>query len=403
MYKIAILGYGIVGGGISRILNDGKSKIKAYTGKDAALAYILDLKDFPDDPFGNLVVKDIDIILNDKDVKVICETMGGVKAAYDFTKRALSRGISVCSSNKELVSEHGAEFIKLAKENNCSYLFEAAVGGGIPILRPFSTSLMHEKISRVSGIINGTTNFMLTRMNKLGDSFDGSLKAAQEKGYAELDPSADVDGIDTCRKTAILASLASGKLVSPSEINTTGIRKLTVSDNAYAKSMDCSVKLLGDIKIEDDGKVSAIVAPFMVSRSHILSSVSDVYNAVTVNGRSLGNVMFYGQGAGREATASAVVSDICDALKNEGSSIFVNLNEEKAAVKPFEDIENKFFVRIDASEKQKALKAFGEGTTIPECKEIPDEFVFITPKISEGRFAEVSGKLDGIRSYIRVY
>ncbi|MBR5968925.1 MAG: homoserine dehydrogenase [Lachnospiraceae bacterium] len=398
--KAAIMGYGIVGGGIAKVLTENKSKVKQILGEECELGYILDLRDFPEDPYGDRVVRSLDEILADKEVRVICETMGGLKPAYEYTKRILQQGISVCTSNKELVAAHGAELLTIAKDHNCSYLFEASVGGGIPLLRPFSTTLMHERIDRVTGVLNGTTNYMLSCMQK-GDTFDMALTRAQQKGYAEKDPTADIEGHDACRKIAILGSLAGGARVNTDDVQTEGITKLTEQDFEYARCNDYTIKLVAEAKLEG-GAVGAVVAPFLVPMSHALASVNGVFNACIVHGNMLGDVMFYGQGAGRDATASAVVSDMIDALLHDGEHVFVNLSAVPALRMDDLQMTHRFFVRVDESEKAKAVKTFGEDISFVEARGVFGEWAFITAPMSEADFAAALKSLDEVRGYLRV-
>ena len=315
MIQVAVMGYGTVGSGVVEVIEKNKEEINKKSGEEINIKYILDLRDFPGDPYADKVVHDVELILNDPEIMIICETMGGLKPAYDFTKRALQAGKSVCTSNKELVAVHGPELIRIAHENKCNYLFEASVGGGIPIIRPLNYSLTAEKIDGITGILNGTTNYILSRMEKEGADFEEVLKEAQEKGYAERNPEADVEGYDACRKIAILSSLMCGKNVKYEDIYTEGITKITSTDFAYAHAMGKTIKLLAQSK-EADGKFYAMVAPFMISKQHPLYMVNDVFNAVCVHGNMLGDSMYYGRGAGKLPTASAVVADIIDCVKH---------------------------------------------------------------------------------------
>ncbi len=320
MIQVAVMGYGTVGSGVVEVIEKNKEEINKKSGEDINIKYILDLRDFPGDPYADKVVHDVEMILNDPEIKIICETMGGLKPAYDFTKRALKSGISVCTSNKELVAAHGPELIRIAHENKCNYLFEASVGGGIPIIRPLNYSLTAEKIDGITGILNGTTNYILSKMEKEGADFEDVLKEAQEKGYAERNPEADVEGYDACRKIAILSSLMCGKNVKYEDIYTEGITKITATDFVYAHAMGKTIKLLAQSK-EVDGCFYAMVAPFMISKSHPLYMVNDVFNAVCVHGNMLGDSMYYGRGAGKLPTASAVVSDVVDCARHIGKVI----------------------------------------------------------------------------------
>lgn len=313
MIKVALLGFGTVGSGCAEVLTAGKKKIEMTIGEEIAIKYILDLRDFPDSPFGNLVVHDFDTILNDPEISVVAEMMGGSHPAYDFTKALLLAGKSVVTSNKEVVSTFGVELLKLAEENNARYLFEASVGGGIPIIRPLINDLAANEILSINGILNGTTNFILTKMKNDGSDYEPVLKKAQKLGYAELNPAADVDGIDAARKISILGAIACGKLASPANISTKGIRDITQSDIQLARALGCSIKLIGHYSTNENGKIEMWVAPNFVPASSPLSSIDDVFNGIMVEGNMLGTSLFYGKGAGKLPTASAVCSDIIDA------------------------------------------------------------------------------------------
>ncbi|MBR0253039.1 MAG: homoserine dehydrogenase [Synergistaceae bacterium] len=318
MINIAILGLGTVGGGVAEVVEKNQNEIKKSLGDNLHVKYILDIRDIPG------VVKDINVIVNDPDVKVICETMGGKEPAYTYTHLALEHGISVCTSNKELVDAHGVELSEIARAHNCSYLFEASVGGGIPILRTLREACGHEKISYIAGILNGTCNYILTNM-KAGKDFDTALKEAQEKGFAERNPAADVEGHDTARKIAILASLVSGKKFSYEQVNCEGITKITQDDFVEAERNKMSIKLLGIYDAENN---SVNVAPYLIPENHILYGVNDVFNGIFVKGNQIDNLMFYGRGAGKLPTASAVVSDVIECAKNIGRNVnnnFVDL------------------------------------------------------------------------------
>ena len=324
MINIAVLGYGTVGSGVVEVINKNHASINKRAGQEVNIKYVLDLRDFPGDPVEKVLVHDYNVIVNDPEVKIIVEVMGGIKPAYDFTKQALEAGKSVCTSNKELVAAHGAELLAIAKANKVNFLFEASVGGGIPIIRPLNQSLTADEITEITGILNGTTNYILSKMTDEGKSFEEVLKRAQEKGYAERNPEADVEGYDACRKIAILTSLALGKQVDYQDIYTEGITKITKTDIEYAKALHASIKLLGTSKWEDDGKIYSMVAPFMIDSDHPLGHVNGVFNGIFVNGNMLGDTMFYGKGAGKLPTASAVVADVIDALK-EGVKVHDSL------------------------------------------------------------------------------
>ena len=319
MAKIAIMGFGTVGSGVLEVCRRNAASIARRAGEPVEVKYILDVRDFSGSPDAALFTKSIDTILNDPEIKVVVETIGGTKFAYPYVRRCLESGRSVCTSNKEMVATYGAELLALAKEHSAAFLFEASVGGGIPILRPMSSCLAANELSEIVGILNGTTNYILTRMIRGGLSFDAALQEAQEKGYAEADPTADIEGHDACRKICILSSLGFGRHIYPEQVPTEGITHITLSDVAYARSGGYKIKLLGrSIRRESDGKVCAFVAPHLVSEESPLANVEDVFNAIQVTGDSIGEVMFYGRGAGKLPTASAVVADIMDIVKSKG-------------------------------------------------------------------------------------
>ena len=316
MVNVAILGFGTVGSGVAEVLTTNSGLIDRRVEDLVRLKYILDVRDFPDSPYRDCFVKDIAVIEEDPEVDIVVETIGGATIALEFTTRALKAGKSVVTSNKELVATHGYELLQLAKANGCSYLFEASVGGGIPILRPLTSCLAANELEQVTGILNGTTNYILTRMIRAGLTFDQALAEAQANGYAEKDPTADVDGHDACRKICILAALAFGRHVYPDQVPTQGIRGVTLEDVAYADSADYKIKLLGRAIRQPEGKVMAFVAPHLVAGALPLASVEDVFNAISVTGNAIGDVMFYGRGAGKLPTASAVVADVIDIAKD---------------------------------------------------------------------------------------
>lgn len=311
MINVAIFGFGVVGSGTAEVLTKNADLIKERVGDEINIKYILDLRDFPDSPFADKIVHDINVILADPEVKICAELMGGSHPAFEFSKAALEAGKSVVTSNKEVVANFGVELMKTAAENNVRYLFEASVGGGIPVIHPIDNCLRANDITEIDGILNGTTNYILTRMINEGIDFDAALAEAQAKGYAEKNPSADVDGIDTCRKISILSGVAFGNLIPPEFIRTEGIRSVTLKDVELAERLGASIKLIGRA-VEKDGKFCAMVAPMLVKKANPLSNISDVYNGVLISGNAVGDVMFYGRGAGKLPTASAVVSDIID-------------------------------------------------------------------------------------------
>ena len=316
MVHVAILGFGTVGSGVAEVLTTNGGLIDQRVDDLVRLKYILDVRDFPDSPYQGCFVKDFAVIEKDPEVDIVVETIGGATIALDFTTRALKAGKSVVTSNKELVATHGYELLQLAKANGCSYLFEASVGGGIPILRPLTSCLAANELEQVTGILNGTTNYILTRMIRAGLTFDQALAEAQANGYAEKDPTADVDGHDACRKICILAALAFGRHIYPDQVATQGIRGVTLEDVAYADSVGCKIKLLGRALRRPEGKVCAFVAPHLVPGENPLAGVEDVFNAIAVTGNAIGDVMFYGRGAGKLPTASAVVADVIDIAKD---------------------------------------------------------------------------------------
>lgn len=398
MIQVAVLGYGTVGSGVVEVIEKNKAEINKKSGEELNVKYILDLRDFPGDPYEDKVVHDVNMILDDPEVKIICETMGGLKPAYDFTKKALSLGKSVCTSNKELVAAHGPELIRVAHENKCNYLFEASVGGGIPIIRPLNYSLTAEKIDAITGILNGTTNYILTKMDREGADFEAVLKEAQEKGYAERNPEADVEGYDACRKIAILSSLMCCKNVKYEEIYTEGITKIIATDFVYARAMGRTIKLLAQSK-EVDGKLFAMVAPFMISRDNPLYMVNDVFNAVCVHGNMLGDSMYYGKGAGKLPTASAVVSDVVDCARHIGKVIMCFWDDEDVKVSDVSEARRAFFVRVDVAKEKEAIDAFKSVRVIEA--DVEGEFAFVTDVMSEKEFNEKADAV-GIISRIRM-
>lgn len=398
MINVAVLGYGTVGSGVVEVIEGNKALINKRVDDELNVKYILDLRDFPGDPYESKVVHDYNEILNDPEVNIICETMGGLKPAYDFTKNALLKGKSVCTSNKELVAEHGPELIKIAKENNCNYLFEASVGGGIPIIRPINSALTAEKIEGITGILNGTTNYILTKMEKEGSKFEDVLKEAQELGYAERNPEADIEGYDACRKIAILSSLMAGHTVDYKNVYTEGISKITADDFIYAKKLNRTIKLFG-ISREDNGKYFTMVSPFMLSKDHPMAMVNDVFNAIYVEGNMLGGSMYYGRGAGKLPTASAVVGDVVDAARHLGKEIKMFWDDEPVAMKDMDSVEFKYFVRTESSKHEDALRLF-ETVSVVDAG-IDSEFAFITEKMAEKDFENKSSEL-GIISRIRI-
>lgn len=384
MVKIGIIGFGVVGSGVYEVIRKNEASIEEKSGKKIDIKYVLDIRDFSSHKESELFIKEFETMVSDGAVSVIVETMGGLEPAYEYTKRALAAGKSVVTSNKELVATHGDELLKIAYDNNCRYLFEASVGGGIPIIRPMRECLASNEIMSVRGILNGTTNYILTQMIKEGQSFDDALKDAQALGYAERIPTADVEGHDACRKIAILASIATGKKIEYKKIYTEGISNISLKNVSYAESLGYVIKLIGMCNVLCDGTVSVMVAPMMVANNNPLATVEGVNNAIAVEGNAVGNVMFYGPGAGKLPTASAVVADVIEAAKSTGrDNRLLWIDGEENVIAPQDEAEFKFFVRIPQAlkdGKDKKESVFGESVSI----EIFDgEFGFITNKMSE--------------------
>ena len=400
MVNVAVLGYGTIGSGVVEVLQTNTEVIAQRAGEEIAVKYILDLRDFTGDPNADKVVHDYDIIDKDEDVQVVVECMGGVEPAYTFVKRALLNGRSVATSNKELVAKHGAELIAIAHEKNINFLFEASVGGGIPIIRPLVQCLTADVIEEVSGILNGTTNYMLTRMKEEGISFEEALKEAQEKGYAELHPEADVEGYDACRKIAILSSLAFGQQVDFEDIYTEGITSITAEDIRYATAMNKSIKLLGN-SWRVDGKIYAMVCPMLLDNAHPLSGVNDVFNAIFVRGNMVDETMFYGKGAGKLPTASAVAADVVDCVKHTGKNIKILWNPEKLTLSDLGDFERQYFVRMSADAEAKAITAAFGAVEMVSVEGI-NEKAFITGVMKESAFNEAAEKAGHIINRIRL-
>ena len=377
MVNIAVLGYGTVGSGVVEVINTNHESINKRAGQEINIKYVLDLRDFPGDPVQEVLVHDYEIIANDPEVDIVVEVMGGIEPAYTFVKRALESGKSVCTSNKALVAKHGPELMEIAKEKNINFLFEASCGGGIPIIRALNGSLTADEVDEITGILNGTTNYMMYKMATEGSDFDVVLKEAQQKGYAEADPTADVEGYDACRKIAILSSLAYGKFLNYEDVYTEGITKITPEDMVYAEELGMTIKLLGTSRKLGEDTFTALVAPFLVGQKSPLYSVNDVFNAVFVHGNMLGDAMFYGSGAGKLPTASAVVADVVDEAKNLHENIATNWSNEPMKLTPMEETEGRFFVRVKGVTEAQAEAAFGK-LQIVKVASLPDEFGFIT-------------------------
>lgn len=402
MVNIAVLGYGTVGSGVAAVINTNHDIVNKRAGQEINIKYVLDLRDFPGDPVTEILTHDFNDILNDEDVKVVVEVMGGVEPAYTFVKKCLLAGKSVVTSNKELVAAHGPELLEIAKDNNINFLFEASAGGGIPIVRPLNSSITADDITGISGILNGTTNYILTKMSNEGADYDTVLKQAQELGYAERNPEADVEGGDACRKIAILTSIAYGKHLDYSRVHTEGITNITSEDFLYAKKLGATIKLLGTTE-KIDGRLYSFVAPMMLPKSSPLYGIDDVFNGILVHGNVVDDVMFYGRGAGKLPTASAVVSDVVDAVKHMGTNIMTIWDKEPLEMGDFNELTNRFFVRIPDGDgiKEKIEAVFGnvEFISIPE---VTGELAFITDKITEAAFSTNKSKFEYVNNAIRV-
>lgn len=403
MVNIAILGYGTVGSGVVEVLNINRDSINRRCGKEINLKYILDLRDFPGTPIEHKVVHDYNVIVNDPEINIIVEVMGGVEPAYSFVKEAIIKGKSVCTSNKELVAKHGAELLALSKERDVNFLFEASVGGGIPIIRPLNQSLTADEIVEITGILNGTTNYILTKMSEEGVDFETALKEAQAKGYAERNPEADIEGYDACRKIAILSSLAFGMQVDFEDIYTEGISQLTDIDFKYAKELGARVKMLGISRKEGEG-VCAMVAPMLINANHPLYSVNDVFNGIFVRGNVIGDVMFYGSGAGKLPTASAVVADVVDATKHLGTNIMTIWSSKKLDLVNVKKASHRFFVRMGKDNveiREKVSKIF-PNVQMVNAKDVSGEYAFITDYMTEEEYYKKASELTDIVGMIRV-
>lgn len=395
MVQIAVLGHGTVGSGVVEVLRKNHGSITKKAHDEIHIKYILDLREFPDLPYADKFVKDFSAIENDPEVDIVVECMGGLHPAYDFVKACMLKGKHVVTSNKELVATKGAELLKIAREKNLSFLFEASVGGGIPIIRPLYQCLAANEVYEIAGILNGTTNFILTKMIREQMSFQDALDMAQKLGYAERDPSADVQGDDSCRKICILASLVFGKHVYPEQVHTEGITNITLEDVEYAESLDGVIKLLGRVKKLEDGHLSVMVCPAIVGRNGQLASVEDVFNGILVRGDAVGDVVFYGRGAGKLPTASAVVGDVIDCVKRLEYKKYLYWEDgEKGYVKDYRETSSRFYLRLKASDAQKVLDAakvaFGEIQEAHRANAPSDEVAFATAEeIQESKLEQV--------------
>ncbi len=401
MAKVAIMGYGTVGSGVYDIIKTNADKLsRSANGEKVELKYILDIRDFDDHPEKELFTKEFNDILNDGEVSVVAEVMGGLHPAYEFTKSLLEAGKSVVTSNKELVATYGTELLEIARGKNVNYFFEASVGGGIPIIRPMHQCLTANNIEKIAGILNGTTNYILNQMIKNGKTFETALKDAQNKGFAERNPAADIEGHDACRKIAILASLASGKMVDYNDIDTEGITAITLDDVKYASAMDSVVKLIGYADFGKDGKIYSIVSPMIIKNSSPLAGVDGVMNAIMVTGDCVGDVMFYGAGAGKLPTASAVVADIVDAVKhNERSK---KIFWEKPSENIMADTNSKkfsYFIRTNDS-AENVQKIFGKCEFVDNI--VDGEAAFVTEPLAKSEAEEKLASLCDVVTSIRV-
>ena len=386
MISVAIMGHGVVGSGVAEIITTHKQKLFASIGEEVYIKKILDLREFPDSPLANRFTKDFNDIINDVEIRVVAEVMGGINPAYDYTKQLLKAGKSVVTSNKELVAAKGAELLQLAKENNANFLFEASVGGGIPIIRPMNQCLVANNVTEVAGILNGTTNFILTKMFAEGMDFDEALKLAQDLGFAERNPAADVEGHDACRKICILASLAFGKHVYPDNVHTEGITTITLDDVKYAASYNCVIKLIGKVKLLSNGKMDILVAPMFVPKSSQLANINYEFNGIMVRGDCTDDVVFYGKGAGKLPTASAVVADIIDCCKHLKTRKYLYWADSTSDnIIPQNESESAMFLKISAEDTASALSSveeiFGTITTLSIDNQKDGEFAVVTPVI----------------------
>ncbi len=392
--KIAVLGYGTIGSGVVEALDKNRDNIAKRAGEEITVKYVLDLREFPGSPIEDILVHDFSVIAQDEEIGCVVETMGGVEPAYSFVKECLLRGKSACTSNKELVAKHGAELLEIARQKKVNFLFEASVGGGIPIIRPLNQCLTADEIVEITGIVNGTTNYILTKMSREGATFEAALKEAQELGYAERNPENDVEGKDAGRKIAILTSLAYGMQVDFEDIYMEGITKISDTDFKYAEALGAEIKLLATGKRCGDG-FYAMVTPKMIRDDNPLYPVRGVFNSILVRGNLLGDVMFYGSGAGKLPTASAVVADVVDVTKHQGKNIMILWSNRKLALSDYQDAETAFFVRVPEEEEEKAREVFGniEEVRLHASAGVVGEFAFLTKSMTEREFAEKAAKV----------
>ncbi len=384
MINIAVLGYGTVGSGVVEVMRTNKESIDRRAGEELNIKYVLDLREFPGDPVEEILVHDFNQILEDPEVQIVVEVMGGTGAAYKFVKASLEAGKSVCTSNKALVAKYGPELMEIAKAKNINFLFEASCGGGIPIVRALNASLTADELDEITGILNGTTNYMLYKMDQEGSDFAEVLKEAQAKGYAEADPTADVEGGDACRKIAILSSLVYGGFVDYEKVYTEGITKITPVDMEYARVMGKRIKLLATSRRTGEG-CYALVAPFLVDSENPLYGVNDVFNAVFIHGNMLGDAMFYGSGAGKLPTASAVVADVVDGAKHLHKTIRTDWSGTEMKLQDTDSISGRFFLRTRDVSMEEAEKVFGEVQMV-KVPNLPEETGYVTGDMTQGEF-----------------
>ena len=402
MINIAVLGYGTVGSGVVEVINTNQDSINRRAGDEIRIKYVLDLRDFPGDPVQEVLVHDYETIVNDPEVDIVVEVMGGLEPAHTFVKRALEAGKSVATSNKALVAKFGPELMDIARNKNINFLFEASCGGGIPIIRALNQSLTADQIDEVTGILNGTTNYMLTKMDMEGSRFESVLKEAQEKGYAEADPTADVEGYDACRKIAILSSLAYGKFLNYEKIHTEGITRITPEDMEYARAMGMSINLLATSRKLSEDSYYAVVAPFLVGKNNPLYSVNDVYNGIFVHGNVLGDAMFYGSGAGKLPTASAVVADVVDEAKHLHENMPNEWNDQPLPLADPDQVSGRFFVRVQTTDLSLIRSVFGtiEQIQVPKAE---GETGFVTAQMTLGQYKAKAAEIKAeILSMIRI-
>lgn len=398
MINVAILGYGVIGSGVYEVINTNQKIVAESAGDEVRVSHVLDLRDFPGSPVESILTHDFNDILNDESVDIVVEVMGGTGAAYKFVKASLEAGKNVVTSNKALVAAYGPELLKIAEEKSVNFMFEASVGGGIPIIRPLTKCITADEILEITGILNGTTNFILTDMYQNGTDFADALKDAQSRGFAEADPTADIEGHDACRKIAILTALAYGQYVDFEDINCKGITGITSEDFAYAKALELKIKLFATAR-EKDGRIFAEVAPCMVGPSNPLFAVDGVMNAILVRGNMLGEVMFYGAGAGSLPTASAVVSDIIVEANHLHENIKVRMSPEKMEIRDTAELEDRYFIRVDKDADVAAVLPVEVEITVPE---LPDEKGVLVYAVGGSELKDAAASLGEIRSCIKV-